>query len=369
MSKILYVGNFELPDRNAAAHRVLGIAKSLRDAGNEVYFLNTLNDYNGEGVTKIYEGFIYYECKRPSKSCIKELAKLIKIKIEEFSVNVLIAYNLNSWVGLNVYKYCKINGVKMFGDITEWYSASGNLLRKILIKIDTEIRMRYFNKKIDGLIVISRYLANYYKDQNTITVPPTVDLKDPKWLTVLESKSKKVFVYSGQPGKKERLDLMVKAFADKRFEGKNIELHVIGTDEKKFRYIFNYDEPISERVKFLGRVPHNVAVDECKKAAWSVILREKTRVVQAGFPTKFVESVSCATPVLANDFSNIREYAEKYNLGVIFENQNALPEMLEYVIKIDDEQYAVYKENCKKCKAFDYRSWTIELDAFINKSN
>ena len=36
--KILYLGNFELPDKNAAAHRVLGIAKALREGGNEVYF-------------------------------------------------------------------------------------------------------------------------------------------------------------------------------------------------------------------------------------------------------------------------------------------------------------------------------------------
>ena len=28
---VLYIGGFELPDKNAAAQRVVGIAKSLRD--------------------------------------------------------------------------------------------------------------------------------------------------------------------------------------------------------------------------------------------------------------------------------------------------------------------------------------------------
>ena len=36
---ILYIGNFELPDKNAAAHRVLGIAKALRECGNNVSFV------------------------------------------------------------------------------------------------------------------------------------------------------------------------------------------------------------------------------------------------------------------------------------------------------------------------------------------
>ena len=38
--KILYVGGFELPDKNAAAHRVLGNAKAFRDLGNDVAFIS-----------------------------------------------------------------------------------------------------------------------------------------------------------------------------------------------------------------------------------------------------------------------------------------------------------------------------------------
>ena len=37
--EVLYIGNFRLPDQNAAAHRVLNMGKSLRDLGfNVVYF-------------------------------------------------------------------------------------------------------------------------------------------------------------------------------------------------------------------------------------------------------------------------------------------------------------------------------------------
>ena len=42
MSKgtILYVGGFELPDKNAAAHRVLSNGKILRDLGYKVVFID-----------------------------------------------------------------------------------------------------------------------------------------------------------------------------------------------------------------------------------------------------------------------------------------------------------------------------------------
>lgn len=35
---ILYVGGFELPDKNAAAHRVLSNAKIFRELGYNVFF-------------------------------------------------------------------------------------------------------------------------------------------------------------------------------------------------------------------------------------------------------------------------------------------------------------------------------------------
>ena len=40
MSKgsIIYIGGFELPDKNAAAHRVLNNAKIIRELGYEVFF-------------------------------------------------------------------------------------------------------------------------------------------------------------------------------------------------------------------------------------------------------------------------------------------------------------------------------------------
>ncbi len=39
METILYIGNFDLPDKNAAAHRVLGNGCALRELGYKLVFV------------------------------------------------------------------------------------------------------------------------------------------------------------------------------------------------------------------------------------------------------------------------------------------------------------------------------------------
>ncbi len=66
----------------------------------------------------------------------------------------------------------------MLWDSTEWYDCKRfSVLKKIVKKIDTSYRMRFVQKRLDGIIVISSYLQNFYIKQKTILIPPLVDLK------------------------------------------------------------------------------------------------------------------------------------------------------------------------------------------------
>lgn len=70
----------------------------------------------------------------------------------------------------------------IYADATEWYVAQGNIVFKTVKTIDTEWRMRKLHFKTDGVIAISEYLYNYYKNRvKTIKLPPLVDLKASKW--------------------------------------------------------------------------------------------------------------------------------------------------------------------------------------------
>ena len=76
MKKILYIGGFELPDKNAAAHRVLAIAKGLRDSGNEVVFMGVSKDNRETDVLKTkseVQGFIIFSAVSPGKFGLGEI--------------------------------------------------------------------------------------------------------------------------------------------------------------------------------------------------------------------------------------------------------------------------------------------------------
>lgn len=323
---ILYIGGFELPDKNAAAQRVIGIAKGLRELGYSVYFLNSLKKrIRSSEQKKDYYGFCCYEYKRETKLDYLILANTCIRKIQQIKPNIVIAYNYPGFALGQICRYCKKEHIRCYADVTEWYHANeGNYIYRIIKNLDTAYRMKRVHKKLDGIIAISRYLYEYYKDcVRTIMIPPTIDIMDEKWnVNVHKQKNTVSFVYAGYPStQKEKLNLVVDAI-EKVSSKYKILLNIVGISEKQFKQIYGVKNKISERVKFWGKVSHEKAIEIVKKSNWSIILRENNKVVQAGFPTKLVESISCATPVIANDFSNIKEYLNKFN-GIL------VPEILD----------------------------------------
>ena len=309
---ILYIGGFQLPERNAAAQRVVGIAKGLRALGYRVLFLNSFKDYNELGIVeKEYFGFKCFEYKREKDIDYLFLAKTVLCMIKKIEPFAVIAYNYPA-VSLNhIRKYCKANGIKCLADSTEWYDTAGrNFLAGIIKGMDTFYRMRYVQKRMEGVIAISRYLYDYYKQfVKTVLIPPVVDMEDDKWKASIIKKDESIsFVYAGVPStSKERLDLIVDAVEAIESENK-ICLNIVGITREQFINIYGWKRIIPESVVFWGRVEHQKALQVVKQSDWSIILRENTRLVKAGFPTKVVESISCGTPVIANNFSNIFEY-------------------------------------------------------------
>ena len=56
MKRVLYIGGFELPDKNAAAQRVITNAMLLREIGFEVSFIGISKDI--ENAPHIVDGFV-----------------------------------------------------------------------------------------------------------------------------------------------------------------------------------------------------------------------------------------------------------------------------------------------------------------------
>lgn len=353
--KILYIGGFQLPDKNAAAQRVVNIAKALRDFGQDVVFLHNVKSIKFP-VWKNYFGFRSYECgKNPIKynfgiSIIKKIAKDEKI-------DTIIAYNYPSIALNKLVSFCKKQKIKVVADVTEWYEVQGKSIKSLIKRWDVKFRMTKVHPKMDGIIAISQYLYDYYKNKtNTVKIPPLVDLSEAKWRTEKEKNNVPTFVYAGDPStQKERLDLIVNMIEEIAKE-KSIALKVVGITREEYEFMYSTSYG-GNSIKFYGRLPHKDAVREVALADWSIIIREDTLSNKAGFPTKVVESISCGTPVIANYFSNIKDYLDERNSLLV----NNIDDILDNIV------FAMQKkDNLVDNTTFNYTKYINNLKIFMD---
>lgn len=355
---VLYIGGFELPDRNPAAHRVLNNAKILKNLGYNVVFCGVDKEIKSTPKKpELVSGFESLPMPYPAstKKWIKQMVDIspyIDIISKHDDIKIVICYNLHAVPLAKILKLAKKKGFKVVADCTEWYEHKFSLNPLKLIKcVDTFLCMRHYQKKCDGMIAISSYLANYYKKniKNTITLPPLVDLDDPKYQTdEIKQNDITTICYSGSPSaSKEALGDVVKCL--NRFDDLKFKLKVVGVTRERFIQIYGI-EPDNQKIEFLGRVSHIEALNVVKTSDYSVIIRPKSRVTSAGFPTKFAEAISCGTAVIANDTSDLADYIKDDKNGFLV----SLKSLEKDLYKILSNGKVPKVEN----KTFDYRNWT-----------
>ena len=115
---ILYIGRYELPDKDATANRVVANAKLLKDLGHNVTLAGwsrniqridgwKKNDYFGFNCFEKYKEKTIGDKLRTFCDASPEL-KLIK----EHSIDLVIAYNFPAVAFKKIFKYCRQNNVK-----------------------------------------------------------------------------------------------------------------------------------------------------------------------------------------------------------------------------------------------------------------
>ena len=214
---VLYFGGFDLPDKNAAAQRVIANAKILRDIGWAV----TLVGLDKKPGAFSFDGFDCINLKYPS-SPIEWWRYLATIKdyralLQEREPQLVIAYNHPAVALEKMLVYCKTKGIKVLSDCTEWYTPEGNVIQRTVKSWDTKKRMTDVQMRIDGVISISRYLHEYYssRGQKSILVPPLVDAKSAKWQGTVKKGCEAIsLAYAGSPGHKDRLDVLVRIVSE-----------------------------------------------------------------------------------------------------------------------------------------------------------
>ncbi len=381
MKHILITGAFRFPDKDAAAKRVLGLGHLFRDLGYQVTFAG---GERGFPQKKNFLDFSYYSQNELDKGNNRNIIQ----KIWDFyrsgnrtvnwlinfhkntPVEVVVIYNSSYIFQWRVHKFCKSKGIKIIGDCTEWYESHhlpGGAYG--LVSLDNYLKMHYGFIKLKNVITISKYLDKYYRKKkcNTVIIPP--QFIEPQILSgsSVEKGNVKRLIYAGSPGRKDDLEIIIDVLSKSYFQFK-ISLHIIGISLEEFKK--SSDIEISGNVKFIGRIPYENVKEYYMNADFSIIIRPNKRFANAGFPTKFVESLSFGVPVIATNTSDIPDYLRDGFNGFLLKDdkKRTVEEALKAVVVLEPSRVKEMKENALKTSTkFHYSEAKGSMKEFLYK--
>lgn len=389
---IFYIGGFELPDRNAAAHRVLANGKIMRELGFEVVFVGVdkSRDVGGGLQRHDYLGFECWSVPYPTGtvSWLKYILGLTIIlefieKNRPDKTTGVVCYNYPAVAQWRIKAICRKRGVKNIADATEWYDASaGNPIYRGIKYIDTSLRMYFVNNFADGIITTSKYLTSFYKRKGKVTVelPTLFDADTFSEAPLRENTTQKRFIYVGSPfdagrvnkertNLKERLDVCVEIFYQLYMAKEDFIFEVYGIDEDEYLQVFpEHSGMLNEmfqNVVFKGRQPNKQVLKRIAECDFSIFFRDETRVTLAGFPSKLAESISCGTPVISNKMVSLERYAKCEGLFLSTRGEE-LP-LVKKIMTFSPTEINAIKQRAYKSRTFDYRSYVVHLSDFLSR--
>lgn len=382
--KLLYVGGFELPDKNAAAHRVISNSKILHNLGFQVCFSGITHDHtiSDEHINskQLRDGVIVYLTRYPISRIewLRYLCSIRNIKriIVSEKITTVIAYNFPALALFRLFKYCRAKHIPVIGDCTEWdVSSGGNMLFRILKSVDTWFRMRYVHPRLDGIIAISKYLWNFYNplNKNVVLVPPLVDKADQKWEKKhsLQS-SHPVLTFAGSLGKeKDDLSLLFRCLSKvKNTCDIEFAMNIVGISKEEY-YTLKNISPIPSNIQsnlvFHGKLSNQLVIALLQDSDFSIFIREHNRKTLAGFPTKFVESLASGTPVLTNESSDLKDYLVDGVNGYFLDasSESGLVNSLINILSLDKSKILKLKKNCESNFEFDFRQYIATFNQLL----
>lgn len=348
--RIIYTGAFRFPEGDAAAARVLGVGKTLRDMGYSVEFAGWEEserqaDLGADGIYR-HQGFPYRsmgDLRRGDLPPVKRLFRFLTAgqrtldwlgQADLGGVSSIIAYHGGVYFLTKLSRFCRKRRIRLLFDCTEWYDP-GSVVGGPFgpVALDSELRMRLIYPRIGKGIVVSSFLRDHYRARgcDVALVPPTIDLSDPKWSVRKKGQPEPPpplrIVYAGIPGKKDDLLNAMSGLANLRSMGIAVELELLGPGEAQVRELLasrpGLPAEVWEMIRVRGLIPQNQVPARVAKAHYSLLMRPNKRYADAGFSTKFVESLAAGVPVMATATSDIGRLVTHGVQGFVLRDSSA----------------------------------------------
>lgn len=388
MSIVFICDGFTFPEGDAPTNRLHTYAKGLIENGLNVHVICFSNfyDYNGDGVIngiKYYHPFgkrkrNKYFVVRTSQKILKyfrTLVLLLRINKKD-KVAVITVYTMLFGTHMFSWLLSRITGTRLIKEISEHpmrnFVNKGAFLRKIgLMKLRTEL---YFT---DGILCISKFLVEFFRthgfdDRRLIIIPSTVD---PARFINNGNLSPFPFHYIGYFGgltfERDNINILVEAFAliSDKYPGMHLVLGgFCKPEERKQLEKLISELGIGSRVELLKYLPREDIIRYIGHSDILVMVRGKNLESQASFPSKLIEYLVTARPVITVDVGEISDYLNDGVNAFLVEagNSRALAEKIDYVLSGYEKALEV-GQNGKQLTStvFNYNHQASRIISFI----
>ena len=383
---IVYVGNFDISNLNAAGKRVLNISKLLKKMGYKVVLIESTRKNGKKNKSIIDNDIELYSMDYPRNifgwmHYKKRYNEVVNI-LDNYNIKYMFFYGaptISLFVS-KMLKYNKINEIISISDIVDWLKVKfKNPFVKLIKEIDNFYK-RYLNKKMDGLIVISTYLQNYYKKCETVLIPPLMEFNNSSFVNKSSDSNIKKIYYAGSPFKKgrkniksnnlkDRIDIIVDLLMN---SNNNFYLDIYGITKEDFLNAFpRFKDKLLNNINFLGIVSNDLIVEKISDYDFSILFRNNSREANAGFSTKIAESLSLFVPIITNDTSDIKKYIKNGKNGFIidiFDEEKALNQ-LNSILNLASNDINEMKKYCRNNQVFDLNNYENDVKKFLIKLN
>lgn len=372
MKKIYYISEEDFSRPTAGVMRIINNCKSISYSGeSEIKIIG----YSNESRSK-FENFEILNVPR-GNNIIKKLffyilrgVYIIRLLKELETPDIIIFYGYYARILFPLMKFSQRNNIKLIVDVVEWWDNRSFFLGKYNPQVlDINIALTKLIPKCDAVIAISSYLENYYisKGVKTIRIPVLIDtsIKNVYENYLFDSKYLNL-IYAGIPGKKDKIQYLIKIIESIEIDGIPIKIHLLGPTKEDLN--FNYKKNV---VTLYGKVRQDKVYSYLKQADFSLLLRPNQRSSNAGFPTKFVESLNAGTPVISNLTSDLSLYLKNNFNGLIIKSlkEDEIKSVILKSIELKKNGLLEMKNNAHKTAEsfFDFKNYTSKFVEFLDE--
>ncbi|MDP9990119.1 glycosyltransferase involved in cell wall biosynthesis [Variovorax boronicumulans] len=385
---IAYVGPFPFPWGQAASRRMVGIARSFAESGYSVVVAGGASlplaeqDLN-EGEPK---GSVRYigvgESPVPRMPSLKKIWRVF-FEWGQLTVQWLdrqpskpthvVVYGGSAQYMLRLLPWCRQHGIPLIVDVVEWYDPrqmKGGRFGPFYLS--AQFALRYLYPRCDGVIAISSLLEDRYRKLGceVVRVPPSLDVQaERSHIQLKNPEDPLVLVYAGTPGKKDLLRHVLEAVEAVDPTGARLKLKVLGPTVEQLKASYGRSN-FAPSIQILGRINQEEIASHICSAHFTVLLRMPALFTNAGFPTKFVESLANGTPVIANLTSDLGLYLRDGVEGLVCADYSVhgLSLALERALSLSGSQLEKMRQAAinQAKQSFDFRVHSKNLHLFLS---